>query len=140
MIGALALAALLNAAPPPEAVDTGARIDAAMAAEQGLQGPLDGGWTLRDDDGRPLYRFEMVDPAGGHGPLTGAWRDMGVGAQAGGVGVITDMRLEGRNLRLEFATGGGPVATIRLRERSPSLWAGRLSAGGAARSVVLRRD
>jgi hypothetical protein len=139
MIGALALAGLLHAAPPTEAVDTGARIDAAVAAEQSLQGPLDGGWTLRDGGGRPLYRFEMVDPAGGHGPLTGAWRDMGGGAQGGGVGVIADMRREGRSLRFEFANGGG-TATVRLRERSPDLWVGRIIAGGAARTVVLRRD
>ena len=140
MIGALALAALLHAAPPPEAVDTGARIDAAMAAEQSLQGPLDGGWTLRDGDGRLLYRFEIVDPAGGHGPLTGAWRDMGADAPGGGAGVIAGMRREGRSLRFEFATGGGPAATVRLRERSPDLWVGRIIASGAARTVVLRRD
>jgi hypothetical protein len=135
MIGVLVLAALLTAWTPPDAVDTGARIGAAMAAEQRLQGPLDGGWTLRDDAGRPLYRFELVDPAGGRGPLTGAWRDPG-----GGAGVIADARRGGRTLRIDFAPAGGEPTALRLTERSPRLWTGRMIAGATRRAVVLRRD
>jgi len=135
MIGALVLAAQLAAGTPPDSPDTGARIGAAMAAEQSLQGPLDGGWTLRDAAGRPLYGFELADPAGGQGPLTGAWRDPG-----GAAGVIIDARRDGRRLRIAFATAGGRPTALRLTERSPGLWTGRMMAGATRRAVVLRRD
>jgi hypothetical protein len=141
MIVALVLAAMLAAEPPPpDAPDTGARIAAAMAAEQSLQGPLDGGWTLRDSAGRPLYRFEFADPAGGQGPLSGAWRDMRGGTQGGEAGVITDLRRSGRSLRIEFAPLAGPAASVRVIEVSPGMWTGRIIAGGARRAVTLRRD
>jgi hypothetical protein len=135
MIGALALAALLAGSPPPDLTDTGARIGSAMAAEQSLQGPLDGGWTLRDAAGAPLYRFELADPAGGRGPLTGAWRDM-----AGGAGVIADARRHGRTLRLDIAPPGGPATIVRLTEATPGSWRGQLIAGAAHRRVTLGRD
>ena len=130
-----ALAALLTAPPPPGAADVGPRVAAAMAAAQNLQGPLDGSWLLRDSAGRPLYRFEIVDPAGGRGPLTGAWRD----ARGSGAGFIATMRRGGQSLQLEFAPGDGR-ATLRLTIQSPEVWIGRLIEGGAGRSVVLRRN
>ena len=133
MIGALALAGLIAAGTPPDAADTGARIGAAMGAEQSLQGPLDGGWTLIDAAGRPLYRFELVDPAGRRGPLTGAWRDMAAAA-----GLIAGVRRRGRTLRLDFTPAGGLHATVRLTERSPVLWGGWMIAGQTRRAVALK--
>jgi len=132
----IALAALLIASPPPAPPDVGPRIAAARAAAQGLQGPLDGSWLLRDAAGRPLYRFEIVDPAGGRGPLTGAWRD----ARDAGAGFIATMRRGGQSLQLEFSSGGEAATRLRLIERSPGVWTGQMMENGARRSVVLRRN
>ncbi len=134
LIGALTV--LLNVAPPPNRPDVGPRIAAAMAAAQNLQGPLDGAWVICDAAGRPLYQFQIVDPAGGHGPLTGAWRD---GSGGGGAGFIARIRRIGRTLRLEFAPGDRPPVTLRLRRRSPGVWGGWTIEDGARRAVVLRR-
>lgn len=137
MIGAVALAALLSAAPSPSRADVGPRIAAAVVAEQRLLGPLDGAWALRDAAGRPLYRFEIADPAGGLGPLTGAWRD---GRGGAGAGFIARIWRTGRTLRLEFTPGGRLPVTLRLMGRSPGAWRGWMIEDGARRPVVLRRE
>ncbi len=136
MIGAVAMAILLSGAPAPNGADVGLRIAAAVATAQSLQGPLDGGWVIRDAADRPLYRFQIVDPAGDHGPLTGAWRDRRGGARAG---FIVRIRRTGRTLRLEFTPGGRPPVTLRLRSRAPGVWSGWIIEDGARRAVVLRR-
>ncbi|MGI8841696.1 MAG: hypothetical protein ACR2F8_13090 [Caulobacteraceae bacterium] len=136
MIGAVAFAVVLNAAPAPELPDIGARIAAAGAAEQGLQGPLDGSWVLGDTAGRLLYRLQIVDPAGGHGPLTGAWSDARGGV---GTGFIARIRRTARTLRLEFTPSGRPPVTLRLRSGSPGVWSGWTIDDGARRAVILRR-
>jgi len=135
-----ALAALLIAPPPPDVADVGPRVAAAMAAAQNLQGPLDGSWLLRDAAGHPLYRFEIVDPAGGRGPLIGAWQDLRDGAHGVDTGFIATLRRGGQSLQLEFSSDGGRSTTLRLTRRSPGVWSGRLIEGGGAQSVVLRRN
>ena len=132
MIGAVALASFLIASPPRNGADVGPRVAAAMAAAQSLQGPLDGAWLLRDTAGRPLYRFEIVDPAGGRGPLSGALRDM-----AGAAGAVADMRRSGRTLLFALTPPGGPVTTLRLARISRGVWMGRMAAGRTHRAVRL---
>lgn len=137
MIAAVALAGLLAAAEPPAPADIGVRIAAAQAAAQSLQGPLDGGWTLTDAAGAPFYTFEIVDPAGGHGPLTGVWRDERGGTKA--TGPIADSRRRDRRLWLDFTPDAGGVIRLRLEERSVGVWSGRMVWNGRSRVVVLRR-
>ncbi|MEO9211530.1 MAG: hypothetical protein ABI242_00085 [Caulobacteraceae bacterium] len=136
MIAAAALVGLLVVAEPPRAVDVGARVAAAQAA-QSLQGPLDGGWTLTDAAGAALFTFEIVDPAGGHGPLTGAWRDERGEAKA--TGLIADPRRRGRRLWFDFVPDGGAVVRLSLEERSAETWSGRMIRNGRSRAVGLRR-
>ena len=134
MIGALAASS--PAAPP----DVGPRIAAAVTAEQRLQGPLDGAWLLADAAGPPLFRLQIVDPAGRQGPLTGAWRDVRATTTRGAaVGFIEAMRGTGQTLRLDFTPAGRPAVTLRLTRRSPGAWAGWMTEGDARRPVVLRR-
>ena len=133
LIGALTV--ILAASAPPESPDVGARVAAAMTAEQSLQGPLDGAWLVHDAGGRPLYRLQIVDPAGGQGPLTGAWRD----ARGEAAGFIARIRRTARILRLEFPPAGDQVITLHLKERSPDVWSGLIIKDGVRRAVVLRR-
>lgn len=130
---------VLGASSPAAPPDVGPRIAAAMTAEQHLQGPLDGAWVLRDAAGRPLYCFEIVDPVGGLGPVTGAWRDGRGVARGVRTGFIAWIRRAGRTLRLDFAPAGRPAVTLRLRGRSPGVWTGWMTEGGVRRAVVLRR-
>ena len=121
------LAVLLAASMQPAQPDVGPRISAALSAAQTLQGPLDGAWLLRDAAGRPLYRFEIVDPADERGPLTGAWRD----ARGAGAGFIATMRRGGHSLQLEFSVDGEAATRLRLIERSPGVWTGQMTENGA---------
>ncbi|MDQ2859433.1 MAG: hypothetical protein M3T55_01635 [Pseudomonadota bacterium] len=134
-----ALAVLLIAPPRPDAADVGPRVAAAQAAAQKLQGPLDGSWLLRDAAGRPLYRFEIVDPAGGRGPLTGAWGDAR-GRREVNAGFIELLSRRAQGLRIRFRAGEEPVISLRLIERSPGAWTGRLNEGGVERAVAMRRN
>jgi hypothetical protein len=135
LLAALWAGALAAAPPPPQSPAVGPRIAAALAAEQSLQGPLDGEWRLGDAAGRVLYRLQFVDPAGRRGPLTGAWLE----PRRGTSGFIAAIRWTGRLLRLDLVSGGGPAVSVSLRERRSGLWTGWMTAGGARRPVVLRR-
>ena len=121
------IAFLLATAP----VSPDARIAASAAEAQALQGPLDGTWILADASGRPLYIFQIVDPAGG-GDLQAAWR---VPGPVGEVGEATARRAGGR-LGLTLGYRGPLVSLSRV---SGDLWRGSLRQGGRSRRVLLRR-
>ncbi len=138
MIGAAAVAVILTASAPQAPTDVGPRIAAARAVAQSLQGLLDGPWLLQDSAGRPLCRLEIVDPAGGHGPLVGAWRDARAGPDARG-GFIERISRTPRGLWVQFRSRDGSITSLRLTRRSPDLWTGRMIEAGADRPVALRR-
>ena len=129
----LALAAMPSASPP---ADFTARMRDSATAAQGLQGPLDGTWTLRDVRGRPLYVFQITDPVGGAGPLEGAWRKSGRSAPAG---LIDAVARRSDRLTIRFA-GGGEVVRVRLRRRGDGAWVGGVSENGHDLAVTLRRS
>ena len=137
MIGLLAALAIAATPPEPDAAAFEARMKASAAAAQALQGDLDGTWTLRDGHGRPLYVFQITDPAGGAGPLEAAWRSAGT---ASGMGLIDDIDRRGGRLVLRFTPDAGPSPTaVRLTRRGAMSWTGWVEHGGQTRRVILAR-
>jgi hypothetical protein len=107
------------------------------AAAQALQGPLDGGWTLRDAGRRPLYAFQITDPAGGIGPVDAAWRAAG---PSGAIGVASAIARQGKRLTITFTPeGAAGAAEVRLTRRRAGVWSGRLTEDGRTRRVTLVR-
>ena len=139
MLAAL-LALMIGSAPPPGDPALDGRIRDSFNAAQALQGPLDGRWTLRDAGGRALYAFQIVDRAGGGGPLEAAWRDPRDSSMTGALGVVSDIARTGRSLRLGFAGLGGGAATLVLWRDRHGGWVGRMVGGGKTARVTLRRD
>lgn len=116
------------------------RVRGSIAAAQGLQGPLDGAWSLTDAAGTRLYAFQMVDPGGGYG-LEGAWRDLRRSAAIGDVGVIDSVQRAGDALTLRFVPrqGGEPVV-VQLNQAVPGRWTGAITEGSGSADVTLVRD
>lgn len=124
---------------PPTPIDLGyeARIRGSAASAQGLQGPLDGGWTVRGPDGTAIYGFQLVD-RGGYGPLEGAWRAIG---GSGRVGLIDSLDRQGSILTVRITRGyGKPVTVMTLTAGSDGSWMGDMSDESGTRPVTMRRN
>lgn len=123
---------------PPTALDLGyeARIRGSAASAQGLQGPLDGGWTVRGPDGAAIYGFQLVD-RGGYGPLEGAWRAMG---GSGRVGLIDSLDRQGSILIIRVTRVYGKTAVLTLTATSDGSWVGDMVDEGGTRAVTMRRN
>ncbi|HWA63652.1 MAG TPA: hypothetical protein VG939_19905, partial [Caulobacteraceae bacterium] len=132
-----------EAAPPPTAGDEAAyeaRIRASVAAAQGLQGPMDGRWTLVGADGKPLYVFQFVDPPGGYGTLQGAWQNPRRTRGADDLGVVDRVERSGPGLTLIFVSRTGAAATtVRLQGGAAGGFAGQIDEDGQVQTVSLRR-
>ncbi len=87
---AIILAALALAGQPDG--ELGARIAQSAAAAQALQGPLDGNWVLADRKGRERFVLQIVDRAGGGGPLQAAWREAADTGEMGPVAMLQRSR------------------------------------------------
>jgi hypothetical protein len=131
---ALALAVALAAASEPN--DLGSRLSASAAAAQALLGPLDGGWTLSDARGRPLFALQITDPATGATPREGAWRDL---AGTGETGPVDTIERRGDRLSIRFVHGRDAV-WIRLRRRGDGAWAGEATDSHRVFQVALHRS
>jgi hypothetical protein len=117
------------------------RIRQSVAAAQGLQGPLDGRWTLYDRAGHPLYVFMFVDPAGGRGALEGAWRDPRRARGGDDLGVVDRLEHVGLSLTLDFTPRAGVGATaVRLENQASGAWDGEMTEAGSVQKVSLRRN
>jgi hypothetical protein len=130
----ISLAVALGLAGAPDATDLAVRMRDSAAAAQALQGPLDGTWILLTRE-RPLYVIQLTDPAGGSGPLTGAWRGPGASAS---IGLIDAIVRRGDSLTIQFAASG-VVVRVLLR-RDDGTWIGTANENGRDRGVVLRRS
>ncbi|ATQ44486.1 hypothetical protein [Caulobacter mirabilis] len=123
---------------PPTAVDLAYenRIRASVQAAQGLQGPLDGNWTVRDSHGTGLYALQLVDKGYGY-MLEGAWRSL-----AGGrVGLIDNIDRQPTSMTLRITrTPGKAPAVLTLTPRGAADWAGELTDEAGTRPVVMRRN
>ncbi|HEX3919608.1 MAG TPA: hypothetical protein VHW60_19900 [Caulobacteraceae bacterium] len=110
------------------------RVRASFDAAESFQGPLDGGWTLVDAAGAPIYAFQLVDKVGGRSPLEGVFRDLRHPSVPGDIGFIDGLERGAGMLTLRF----GPV-TIRLRSADGG-WMGEIRDGRVATAVKLKRD
>ncbi len=115
------------------------RLRASFASAQGMQGPMDGGWTLSTREGAKLYALLLVDK--NQASLEGAWRDLrrpGVGEASG---FFSDIQRIGGQLTASFYPGAGRgAAGLSLQAASNGEWTGDLTEGGRRTPVVLRRD
>lgn len=113
------------------------RVKGSIAAAQGLQGPLDGGWLLRGADGTGLYALQIADPAGGYGPVEGAWRDLRRPGAVGSTGLIDGIeRTYDGGAAVRFMARPGVGATLTARAAGDGGWTGQLVEDGAAPIAV----
>ncbi|EJL25704.1 hypothetical protein PMI01_04258 [Caulobacter sp. AP07] len=123
--------------PTAEAYDL--RIKGSILAAQGLQGPMDGAWSLTGPDGTALYDLQIVDPAGGYGGLEGAWRDLRRPGTVGSTGLIDFVDRSTGELAARFSPRPGQLATVTLRPRGDGAWVGALNENGVDTAVTARR-
>jgi hypothetical protein len=116
------------------------RVKGSIVAAQGLQGPLDGGWKVAGPDGSVLYALQMVDPAGGYGPVEGAWRDVRRVGAVGSTGLIDSVERSGSDLVVRFSPRAGQSTVLTLHPTGETRWAGDLVEAGAARAVIAERE
>jgi len=126
---------------PPTSTDLNyeARMRSSFASAQGLQGPLDGAWTLRAQAGGELYALLLVDK--GLGTLEGAWRDPRRRGSTDSSGFLAAVQRNGAQLSVSFyPRPGASAATITLNAGLDGVWTGELAEDGERRAVTLRRD
>lgn len=115
------------------------RMRSSFAAAQGMQGPLDGAWTLRSDAGQAVYTLLLVDK--NNGRLEGAWRDPRRPGSRDSSGFLAAIQKIGTQLTASFypSPGAGAV-TLTLTPLGNGEWTGELTEGGARLGVVMSRD
>lgn len=116
------------------------RVKGSIVAAQGLQGPLDGGWKVSGPDGSTLYALQIVDPAGGYGPVEGAWRDVRRAGAVGSTGLIESVERSGSDLVVRFSPRGGPPAVLSLSPAGSTRWSGNLYDAGVNQTVIADRE
>jgi hypothetical protein len=116
---------------PPTAEDLAydERLRAALAAAQGFQGPLDGGWTLSGAAG-DLYGLQLIDH---DGVVEGAWRDLRRPPGPDASGFVDAVEAAQDGLTLRFA---GRTAVLHTQRDG---WRGELTDEGRTVAVSLRR-
>lgn len=115
------------------------RLRSSFASAQGLQGPLDGAWTLSTNGGQPLYTLLFVDK--GRGQLEGAWRDPRRRGSTDSSGFLAGVQRMGSQLSASFQPRPGAQATtITLNPASGGTWSGELYEDGTRTAVTLKRD
>jgi hypothetical protein len=126
---------------PPTPPDIGyeTRIRASASSAQGLQGPLDGGWTVRGGGGAPLLALQLVDRGQGYGQLEGAWRSLD--GPVGRVGLIDSLDRQPVVLIVRITRAPGrPPLVLSLVPNTDGSWSGDLSDETGARPVTMRRN
>lgn len=116
------------------------RVKGSIVAAQGLQGPLDGGWKVSDSEGSTLYALQIVDPAGGYGPVEGAWRDVRRPGAVGSTGLIESVERSGSDLVVRFSPRAGQSTVLTLSPAGSTRWSGNLYEAGANQTVIADRE
>jgi len=116
------------------------RIKGSIAAAQGLQGPLDGGWTVQAADGAALYALQLVDPASGNGPLEGAWRDVRRPGSVGSTGLVETIERTGDAVIVRFSPRVGQSTVLTLNPTGEMRWSGDLLEDGVSRAVTAQQQ
>ena len=126
---------------PLNSVELGyeSRLRSSFASAQGMQGPLDGAWTLRGSSGQPIYALLLVDK--GQGSLEGAWRDPRRAGAAEGSGFLSSIQRVGAQVTASFyPRPGAGVASFTLSPSAGGEWTGELVEGGTRTAVKMSRD
>ncbi|MFA7261940.1 MAG: hypothetical protein WC068_02865 [Caulobacter sp.] len=126
---------------PPSQTDLGyeMRIRGSAASAQGLQGPLDGGWTVRTDAGAAVLSLQLVDRGQGYGQLEGAWRSLD--APMSRVGLIDSLDRQPAVLTIRITRAPGkPTLVLSLTPASDGGWRGDLMDERGVRPVVMTRN
>jgi hypothetical protein len=123
--------------PVAEAYDL--RIKGSILAAQGLQGPLDGGWSIQGPDGATLYTLQIVDKVGGGDALEGAWRDTRRTGAVGSIGLIDFVDRSDSGFLARFSPRPGQLATLGLTPRGDGSWTGKLNENGTETPITARR-
>ena len=115
------------------------RLRSSFASAQGLQGPLDGAWTLSTNGGQPLYSLLFVDK--GRGQLEGAWRDPRRRGATDSSGFLVGVQRMGSQLTASLQPRPGAATTnITLNPAAGGTWTGELDEDGVRTAVTLKRD
>ena len=123
--------------PLAEAYDL--RVKGSILAAQGLQGPLDGGWSIEGPNGATLYTLQIVDKVGGYDGLEGAWRDVRRSGAVGSTGLIDFADRASSGLLVRFSPRPGQLATLDLTPSDDRSWSGKLNENGVETAVTARR-
>lgn len=126
---------------PPTPLDLGyeSRIRASVAAAQGLQGPLDGGWTVRSTYGVAVLTLQLVDRGNGYGQLEGAWRSLD--GPVSKVGLIDSLDRQPMTLTIRFTkTPGNPTVVLTLVPAPDGSWSGEITDEYGVHQVTMRRN
>ncbi|MFA7648556.1 MAG: hypothetical protein WCY15_16430 [Phenylobacterium sp.] len=126
--------------PPASYLDQAyeARLRSSFLSAQGLKGPLEGGWTLRDAGGKQLYDLQLVDSASG--VVDGAWRDLRRAGASDASGLIVGASRTGARFDLRFYSAATGSVTAALTATADGRWAGELMEQGRERAVYLQRN
>ena len=123
----------------PDGANFESRVKASAAAAEGLQGPLDGGWTVRGEGGDALYGLQLVDQPGG--ALEGAWRDLRRTGAVGARGLVATMDRTGDELTLRFyPRDDGNVVVLHLQSFGDNVWSGSMVQRGVEAPISLTRN
>jgi hypothetical protein len=125
--------------PLPMAEVYDLRVKGSILAAQGLQGPLDGGWSIVGPDGATLYALQIVDKVGGYDGLEGAWRDVRRGGAVGSTGLIDFVDRSSGGFLTRFSPRAGQLATLDLTPRGDGSWSGKLNDNGVETPVTAHR-
>jgi hypothetical protein len=134
-VAVVALSLRVGPASPAKALDD--RMAESAAAAQAFQGPLDGGWTLRDMRGRVLYRLQIADPPQAAAPAQGAWR----APETGALGALDSIARSGDQTTIVFRPEpDGRRVRIKLIRRRVGDWRGWMTSSRGRQAVQLTRD
>ncbi|MDO9222539.1 MAG: hypothetical protein Q7U20_02390 [Caulobacter sp.] len=126
---------------PPTPLDLGyeSRIRASVAAAQGLQGPLDGGWTVRSTYGVAVLSLQLVDRGNGYGQLEGAWRSLD--GPVSKVGLIDSLDRQPVTLTIRITKAPGkPTVVLSLTPAADGGWSGDIQDEWGVHPVTMRRN
>ncbi len=124
---------------PPTASEQSyvARVRATFEAAQDRQGPLEGGWLIRQG-GVVIYEVQLVDR--GQETLEGAWVDARRRDSATGSGFMEEVVRSGTRVTLKFRPGQGrDHVQVRLESAGSGSWSGQMIEGEAAHAVTMVR-
>ena len=115
------------------------RIRASVAAAQGLQGPLDGGWIVRSAYGVAVLSLQLVDRGNGYGQLEGAWRSLD--GPVSKVGLIDSLDRQPATLTIRITRSSSkPTVVLSLTPASDGSWSGEITDEYGVHTVTMKRN